>query len=171
MKKIFTFSIMLIFGTITSISLHANDRIVPGHFLIRDTLPVVIDEQLHNQFQQFRGDIDGAKNQIARLKDQKEDLLETFPGEAQAADIKKMAGSMDIQISEIENRRDKALVAIKPIEEEIKKTIKNAKGSPVVWRSFGGFPPNQVMIVTYSLNGDKIVSAVSYEKLKEDEKR
>src|ERR1700676_1938670 len=98
MKKIFTFCIMLIFSTITTISLQASDHTVSGHFLIRDTIHVVIDEQLHNQYQQFRGDIDGAKSQIARLKDQKEDILETFPGEAQAADIKKMASSVDIQI-------------------------------------------------------------------------
>jgi hypothetical protein len=171
MKKIFTFCMMFVFGTTSTLSLQARDRTVSGHFLIRDMIPVVIDEQLHNQFQQFKSDIDGAKSQIARLKDQKEDILETFPGEAQAADIKKMAGAIDIQISEIENRRDRALVAIKPVEEEIEKIIKNAKGRPVVWRSIGGFPPNQVMIVTYSLNGEKIVSVVSYEKLKEDEKR
>jgi hypothetical protein len=70
-----------------------------------------------------------------------------------------------LELKRAENELKKDDVNIKPVEEEIKKLIRNSKGDPVLFRSLIG--PLQLKVEHYFIQDDRAYFWVSFDDLKD----
>src|SRR5450631_4390918 len=147
MQKLITMLALVFLGTFIASSAHAQIK------------PVVIDGQLRNLYQRYTSDLEVAKSRLDELKCRIESIYKKAPGQENDADIKAAVDPIKSDILATENSRDEALKGIDPVKDSIKKTIKDAKGAPVVWRTFSFGPPNErtELTETYTIEGGNII--------------
>jgi hypothetical protein len=119
--------------------------------------PVVIDEVLRNRYNDYLGVKGGYDVSVKDAKAKVEEIPATFPGEEHYQDVKLMLEQRKRELSAIEMRFADVSKGIREVEDAIRKTIREAGKSPVVWRYPMVMFSDQYTVDTYTLEHDSIL--------------
>jgi hypothetical protein len=120
---------------------------------------VVLPKVLYDSFQNMKGNLEGAENEIARDSAVREDILKRFLGCEKQADVAAMLKQIDESLQTAEANRKKWAEAFDKVNREVRDFILAAHGQPVAYRFYdpGYGELGRVEMVTFDILKGKVV--------------
>jgi|SRR5579872_366651 len=128
---------------------------------------VVIRQSLYDSFQNLKGNLNGAEQEILRQRAVLDDLRKRYFGCEQQSDIAAMLGQAEAALKQAENNRKTLDTTFQKVDAEVREIIRAAHGTTVAYRYYdrGYGDLGAVVTMTFSLVDGKVTIIPSYYQL------